>query len=133
MIADDDVYEFGEVSGGGIGHDEMHAIGEAVRTCQLPRELDDSCLLYTVDAGRAGAAREQTKNPCARRNVEDDIAWADDGTNRARQCVDAVLVANELAMFVELDGHLTTSSDAIAARSETHLHHSTSTAVADRT
>jgi hypothetical protein len=50
---------------------------------------------------------------------QDDIARTNDRANRARQRLDAVLVANELAMFVELDGHFTTSSNA-AARSETH-------------
>jgi len=111
----------------------MHAIGEAVRMRQLPGELDDSCLFYTVDARCAGAARQQAKNPCARRNVQDDIAGTNDGTNRARQRLDAVPVANELAMFVELDGHFTTSSDATAARSETHPHHSATTTVAEGT
>jgi hypothetical protein len=65
------------------------AIAEAVDAGELARQFDDAADLDGVDAARSGLTGEQAENACSRRQVEDDIAGLNRGSERRLEGIEA--------------------------------------------
>jgi len=100
-----------------IGHDEIDplrqlrvrrrrlhvrdAASQPVCPRQLLRQFDDAAIVHAIHVTGPGAARQESQNPRAGRQVEDDVVWTDDLVQRGFKRTQPDIVSQELAVFVE--------------------------------
>ena len=104
LIGDDEVGALGEPRLAGVAMDDVEAIGVSVGPRDGAGEAGDGFGFDGIDAGRAGAAREQAQDAGARREIDDDVAAPHGFSQGALVALDARPVGEVAPVLVNDQG-----------------------------